>query len=61
MSHPPSVPQPSDTPEDRGDDSAEAPVQSQGQEHFGPLTLQRMRKDDGRRLIVFRESREDQR
>jgi hypothetical protein len=36
-------------------------VHSQEQEHFGPLTLQRMRKEDGRLLIVFRESREDPR
>ena len=61
MNTPPSASQPSDSPEDRGDGSAEAPVQSQAHEHFGPLTLERMRKDDGRLLIVFRESREDQR
>ena len=56
MNHQPPAPQPSNAPGDRGEGSAKPPMRSQEQEHFGPLTLQRMRKDDGRLLIVFREA-----
>jgi hypothetical protein len=62
MNAPPSASQPSDSPDDRTDGSdAESAAKPREQGHFGPLTLERMRKEDGRLLIVFRESREDQR
>ena len=62
MNTPPSASQPSDTPDDRTDGSdAESAAKPREQGRFGPLTLERMRKDDGRLLIVFRESREDHR
>jgi hypothetical protein len=62
MNAPPSASQPSDSPDDRTDGSdAESAAKPREQERFGPLTLERMRKEDGRLLIVFRESREVQR
>ncbi len=48
--HPPGTPPP---PPARGDDDERT-----GEERFGPLELTRIRKDDGRELIFFADTRE---
>ncbi len=46
-------PDQSSPPEARGEDSGRTPVERDADGRFGPLAVQRHRKDDGRALLLY--------